>query len=64
MVNNMKAKELAELLMENPDVEVIVDCCVYKSTYDNPYPIHKSYDIYDVNMWHGMHGSKLVIECS
>ena len=60
----MKAKELAELLMENPDVEVIVDCYVGGSTYDNPYPIYKSYDINDVNMYYGMHSSKLVIECS
>lgn len=60
----MKAKELAELLMENPDVEVMVDCCVGKSTYDNPYPQHKFYDVDDVNVWCGLNGSKFVIECS
>lgn len=60
----MKAKELAELLMENPDVEAMVDCCVVHSTYDNPYPIHKFYDVDDVNVWGGTNGSKLVIECS
>ena len=60
----MKAKELAELLMENPDVEVVVDCCIGTSTYDNLYPEHKSYDINDVSVWCGWKGSKLVIECS
>lgn len=60
----MKAKELAKLLMENPNMEVVVDCCISGSTYDNLYPIHKSCDIDDVNVWYGMHGSKLVIECS
>ena len=60
----MKAKELAELLMENPDVEVVVDCWDGISTYSNPFPEHKIYDINDVNVWFGLSGSKLVIECS
>lgn len=60
----MKSKELAELLMENPDMEVKVDCCIGRSTYDNPYPKHESYDIDDVNVWCGWNGAVLVIECS
>lgn len=60
----MKSKELAELLMENPDMEVVVDCCTSTGTYDNPYPEHKSYDINDINVWCGWNGSVLVIECS
>lgn len=60
----MKAKELAELLMENPDMEVAVNCCVSTGTYDNPYPEYKSYDINDVNVWCGCNGAVLVIECS
>lgn len=60
----MKAKELAELLMENPDMEVAVDCCISCGTYDNPYSEHKSYDIDDVSVWCGWNGSILVIECS
>lgn len=60
----MKAKELAKLLMENPDMEVVVDCCVSTGTYDNPYPKHNSYCIDDVNVWCGWNGSVLVIECS
>lgn len=60
----MKAKELAELLMNNPDMEVFVDCCVNTGTYNNPYPEYKSYDINDVRVWYGGNGCMLVIECS
>ncbi len=60
----MKSKELAELLLENPDMDVVVDCFVGGSTYDNPYPQHESYDIDDVNVWCGWNGAVLVIECS
>lgn len=60
----MKAEELARLLMENPDMEVVVDCCVGNGTYDNPYPEHRSYDINDVNVWCRRNGAVLVIECS
>lgn len=56
----MKAKELAEKLMENPDMDVVVDCFVYGCTYDNPYPEHTTYEIDDVNTI----GTKLIIECS
>ena len=60
----MKAKELVELLLENPEMDVVVDCCVSTGTYDNPYPKHQSYDIDDVNVWCVCNGTKLVIECS
>ena len=60
----MKAKELAELLMKNPDMEVAVNCCVSTGTYDNPYPEYKSYDINDVRMWLRFGGATLMIECS
>lgn len=60
----MKAKELAELLMKNPDMEVAVSCCVSIGTYDKPYPEYKSYEIDDVRMWYGCGGALLVIECS
>ena len=52
------------MLMENPDMDVVVDCCVGRSTYDNPYPKHESYDIDDVNVWCTTLGTKLVIDCS
>ena len=60
----MKAKELAKLLMEYPDMEVKVDCCIGRSTYDNPYPWHEMYDINDVDVWCKSNGAVLVIECS
>jgi hypothetical protein len=60
----MKAKELAKLLMENPDMEVVVDCCINTGTYENPYPEHETYSIDDVNVWCGWNGATLVIECS
>jgi hypothetical protein len=60
----MKAKELAKLLLENPDMEVQVDCYVVGCTWDNPYPEHKSYDIDDVNVFYGLNDAMLVIECS
>lgn len=60
----MKAKELAELLMENPDMEVAINCCVNTGTYDKPYPEYKSYEINDVRMWFGFGGATLMIECS
>lgn len=56
----MKARELAEKLMENPDMDVVVDCFVCGCTYDNPYPKHATYEIDDVNTI----GTKLIIECS
>ena len=56
----MKARELVEKLMENSDMDIIVDCFIYKSTYDNPYPKHETYEIDDISVI----GTKLVIECS
>ena len=58
----MKAKELAKILMENPDMEVAVNCYIGTSAYDIPYPT--SYNIDDVNVWCGLNGCILVIECS
>ena len=60
----MNAKELAELLMKNPDMEVFIDCCVGTSTHNNLYPEHKYCEINDVRVWYGWDGCKLVIECS
>ena len=60
----MKAKELAEKLMENPDMDVVVDCFVCRCTYDNPYPEHVTYEIDDVNARCTTIGTKLIIECS
>lgn len=56
----MKARELAEKLMENPDMDIIVDCFIYRCTYDNPYPKHETYGIDDISVI----DTKLVIECS
>ena len=60
----MKAKELAEKLMENPDMDIVVDCFVCECTYDNPYPKHATYEIDDVNVRCTTIGTKLIIECS
>lgn len=60
----MKAKELAELLMENPDMDVVVDCFVGGCTYDNPYPEHESYSVDDVHVMCNGCRNTLVIECS
>lgn len=60
----MKAKELAELLMENQDMDVEVVCLVGGCTYDNPYPKYKSCDINDVHVWCNGCKDTLVIECS
>ena len=41
----MKAKELAEQLLENPDLDVECDICVEHSTYDNPWPKYRSFRV-------------------
>ena len=46
--------------MENPDTDITVDCFIYKSTYDNPHPKHKTYEIDDISVI----DTKLVIEYS
>lgn len=49
----MKARELAEKLMENPDMDIIVDCFIYGCTYE-------TFEIDDISVI----DSKLIIECS
>ena len=60
----MKAKELAKLLMVNPVMDVVVDCYVGGSTYDNPYPKHESYDVDDVHVLCNGCRNILIIVCS
>ena len=60
----MKAKELAELLMQNPDMEVLVDCCINPITYDNPYPEYERCNINNVSVERVWNGVVLIIECS
>lgn len=43
----MKAKELAGLLLQNPDFDVKV-CVVSKTTIDSPWPHYDFFDVDDI----------------
>ena len=55
----MKAKELAERLLENPDLDVELEICTRYPTYDNPWATFKSYKVNGVNVVAGEDGNEL-----
>ena len=44
----MKAKDLAELLLQHPEFDVSVKVCTSMPTYDEPYGKYEVYSIDDI----------------
>ena len=44
----MKAKDLAELLLQHPEFDVSIKVCTSMPTYDEPYGRYEVYSIDDV----------------
>ena len=59
----MKAKELAELLMENPDLDVEVSCCetVWSNGYE--HTVYRTFEDIEVNVMKTTTGAIVQIDC-
>ena len=59
----MKAKELAELLLENPDLDVEVCCSETVWAYGNEHMQYKTYEDIEVNVYKTITGAIVQIDC-
>lgn len=59
----MKAKELAELLLENPDLDVEVCCAETVCAYGNEHTQYKTYEDIEVNVLKTITGAIVQIDC-
>jgi len=59
----MKTKELAELLLENPDLDVEVCCAETVWLYGNEHTQYKTYEDIKVNVMYGIGGTTVQIDC-
>lgn len=59
----MKAKELAELLLENPDLDVEVCCAETIWIYETEKTVYRIHDKIEVNVMNGISGAIVQINC-